>query len=150
MKSERGMTLIEVLVAVLVLAIGLLGLAGLQMTGLKSNHSAYLRSQTTLLAYDLTDRMRVNRAAALDGYYDDCDEDLDGNDCENWMGSVPALLGAGATGNITRNGNRVRVCIEWDDSRGGIKNSSGETVGGFDCEGNDSDTRVAFMYVTEI
>jgi type IV pilus assembly protein PilV len=58
-----GFTLIEVLVAVLVLAIGLLGLAALQVTGLRNNHSAYLRSQATTLALDMADRMRANKIA---------------------------------------------------------------------------------------
>jgi type IV pilus assembly protein PilV len=55
--GQRGFTLIEVLVAVVILAIGLLGLAGLQATGLRSNHSAYLRSQASLQAYDIIDRI---------------------------------------------------------------------------------------------
>ena len=62
--DQRGATLIEVLVAMLVLSIGLLGLAGMQMTALKSNQSAYYRSQATVLAYDIIDRMRANRADA--------------------------------------------------------------------------------------
>lgn len=62
MNRSTGFTLIEVLVAVLVLAVGLLGLAGLQATGLKNNQSAYNRSQATQLAYDLADRMRANIA----------------------------------------------------------------------------------------
>lgn len=63
-KNEAGFTLIEVLISVLVLAIGLLGLAGLQATGLKNNASAYHRTQATLLAYDIADRMRANRVEA--------------------------------------------------------------------------------------
>jgi type IV pilus assembly protein PilV len=62
-----GFTLVEVLVAVLVLAIGLLGLAGLQVTGLRNNQSAYHRSLATQLAYDISDRMRAN-AAGKDFY----------------------------------------------------------------------------------
>ncbi|MCX7101946.1 MAG: type IV pilus modification protein PilV, partial [Methylobacter sp.] len=64
MKQTAGFTLIEVLIAMLVLAVGLLGLAGLQATSLKSNQSAYNRSQATQLAYDLADRMRANVAGA--------------------------------------------------------------------------------------
>lgn len=64
MKIERGFTLIEVLVAMVVLSIGLLGLAGLQATSLKSNQSAYHRSQATQLAYEMADRMRANREYA--------------------------------------------------------------------------------------
>ena len=61
MKNKNaGFTLIEVLIAMLVLAVGLLGLAGLQATSLRNNQSAYNRSQATQLAYDLADRMRAN------------------------------------------------------------------------------------------
>jgi len=66
MSVNRGFTLLEVLIAVVVLAIGLLGLAKLQTFGLHANHDAHLRTQATLLAYDITDRMRANRAAFLD------------------------------------------------------------------------------------
>lgn len=58
--GQRGATLIEVLVAVLLLSFGIVGLAGLQMSGAKFNHSAYLRSQGTALAYDMADRIRAN------------------------------------------------------------------------------------------
>lgn len=62
--AARGFTLLEVLIALLVLSIGLLGLGAMQMTSLKNNHSAYLRSQATFLAYDVLDRMRANRPTA--------------------------------------------------------------------------------------
>lgn len=68
--QHDGYTLIEVLVAVLILAIGLLGLAGLQLTSLKYNTDAYVRTQSTILAYDIIDRMRLNRAAVGTGAYD--------------------------------------------------------------------------------
>ncbi len=64
--KTAGFTLIEILVAVLVLAVGLLGLVGLQTYGLHNNHSANLRTQATLLSYDITDRIRANRAVYLD------------------------------------------------------------------------------------
>ncbi|MDJ0738171.1 MAG: type IV pilus modification protein PilV [Gammaproteobacteria bacterium] len=67
---QGGFTLLEVLVALIVLSIGLLGLSGLQTTGLRSNHSAFLRSQATLATTDIIDRMRANRDAARDGDYD--------------------------------------------------------------------------------
>ncbi len=69
--GQSGFTLVEILIALLVLSIGLLGLAGLQTAGLRANHSANLRTQATLLAYDMTDRMRANREGYEDGDYDD-------------------------------------------------------------------------------
>jgi type IV pilus assembly protein PilV len=57
----RGFSLMEVLVALLVLSIGLLGLAALQTTGLKFNHQSYERTQATLQAYDIFDSIRANK-----------------------------------------------------------------------------------------
>lgn len=59
-KSQKGASLIEVLVTVLLLATSLLALAALQTKSLQFNHSAYLRSQANILAYDIIDRMRIN------------------------------------------------------------------------------------------
>lgn len=137
-RRMRGMTLIEVLVAVLVLSIGLLGLAGLQVTVLRSNHSAYLRSQATLLAQDITERLLANRAAALAGEYDDCGANAD---CSGWANRVPGLLGEGAEGALARVGRNVEVRITWNDSRGRIRDGSGDGGG---------DDEVTFVYRMEI
>lgn len=53
--------MIEVLVALIILAIGLLGLASLHAVGLRNNHSAYLRTQASMLAYSMVDRIRANQ-----------------------------------------------------------------------------------------
>lgn len=66
MNKHSGFTLIEVLIAALVLALGLLGLAGLQATSIRNNLSAYNRSQATQLAYDMADRMRANKIESVD------------------------------------------------------------------------------------
>ena len=58
--NVNGFTLVEVLVAMVILAIGLLGLASLQAIALKDNQDAYLRSQANLLAYEMSDRIRAN------------------------------------------------------------------------------------------
>lgn len=65
--------MLEVLISVIVLSIGLLGIAGLQAVGQRSNHSAYLRSQATSLAYDMIDRMRANQAGVGAGAYNNLD-----------------------------------------------------------------------------
>ena len=64
MPKSRGFTLIEILVAVLVLALGLIGLAALQATGIKNVQTAYNRSQAVHLAQDMADRIRANTSAA--------------------------------------------------------------------------------------
>ncbi len=68
-RRDGGFSLIEVLVALVVLSVGLLGLAALQSTATQFNASAYVRSQATILAYDMADRIRANRQAALSGAY---------------------------------------------------------------------------------
>lgn len=70
--AASGFSLIEVLVALLVLSIGLLGLAALQTTGLKLNHQSYERTQAVMQAYDIIDRMRANRSGSdrsINGIY---------------------------------------------------------------------------------
>lgn len=63
--KQKGVGIIEVLVAMLILAVGLLGLAGLQAQSVRFNHEAYLRTQATVLANDMIDRMRANRTTAV-------------------------------------------------------------------------------------
>ena len=64
-----GVTLIEVLVAILILSFGLLGSAGLQMAGLRAALAANQRTTATLLAYDAADRMRANKVGVTAGNY---------------------------------------------------------------------------------
>jgi type IV pilus assembly protein PilV len=67
--AARGFTLLEVLVALIVLALGLLGLAGLQVLSLKFNTQSYERTQATLQIDSIIDRMRANSAGATAGFY---------------------------------------------------------------------------------
>ena len=69
LRSMRGSSMIEVLVAFLLLAFGILGLSGLQMNALKNNQISLQRSQASMLAYFLMDSMRANREAAINGDY---------------------------------------------------------------------------------
>jgi type IV pilus assembly protein PilV len=68
-RPQSGFTMIEVLVALVVMSIGLLGIAKLVLYSAHSNDSAYLRSQATELAYEILDNMRANRSQALAGSY---------------------------------------------------------------------------------
>lgn len=70
-----GFALTEVLVAVLVLSIGILGIAGLQMQSLQSNNDALHRSEALWLAQELVERMRANPAGVNSGAFTDASND---------------------------------------------------------------------------
>jgi len=63
-KHSQGLGLIEILISILVLGVGALGVASMQITGLKYNTGAYARSQAALISSDMMDRMRANRQLA--------------------------------------------------------------------------------------
>lgn len=115
--ASPGFSLLEVLVAVLVLSIGLLGVAALQALSLRYNHEAYLRGQAVLLAYDMADRMRANSSAfssttstyitataADNGCTQTATADaasctsaqIAAHDLQEWNGSLASLLPSGA------------------------------------------------------
>jgi type IV pilus assembly protein PilV len=68
-KSERGITMIEVLVAIVIFAFGLLAIAGLQLAALKYQKGAWSRAGSATVATDLSERMRANTLAARQGLY---------------------------------------------------------------------------------
>lgn len=133
---QRGFSLIEVLVALLVLSIGLLGLAALQTTSLQFNTGSYHRTQATFLAYDIIDRMRANIDVVADSdgnAYDqptstdvtmstDCDTAICTSaqlaiyDVRKWYErAVVTLPGAAASPPTIQviTGNQVTVTISW-------------------------------------
>lgn len=71
MSRQRGVSLIEVLMAVLIFSVGLIGVAGLLVMATRSNHAAYLRTQVTFLAGNMADRMRANPQAVWNGNYNE-------------------------------------------------------------------------------
>jgi type IV pilus assembly protein PilV len=68
MSRVRGFTLLEVLVAVLVFSLGLVGMAGLMVVSVKTNQTAYLRTQAGFVAQSIADRIRLNRPAGPQNY----------------------------------------------------------------------------------
>jgi len=66
-RRQTGLSMIELLVAVLVLAIGVLGITALQMVSLQNNRSALYRAEAVQLAYDMMDRIRANPEGAVPG-----------------------------------------------------------------------------------
>lgn len=131
-RRSKGLTLIEVLVALIVLSIGILGLATLQTQSLSFNNAASQRSQATALAYDMADKMRANRPAALNGDYFIAFQDpapacaapnlvgtVAAQDISMWRMALACRL-PDATGSIApvAGGNQITLTVRWDDSNG--------------------------------
>ncbi len=127
-RLQRGFTLVEVLVTIIIMSIGLLGVAGLQLASMRSNHSAYLRTQATLAAYDLIDRMRAD-PASFNGKHFKAGADSGSGAFDNWAEEVGRLnlrppdgkplgeVNCAATDNACLAGN-CQVVVRWDDARG--------------------------------
>ena len=138
-QRQRGAGLIEILVAVLILALGLLGMAGLQANALKTNQSSYARGQAVMLSYYILDAMRADRASAISLAYNTgavsgdviapiCSPlaitgaTLSDNTRRDWIQSLRTSLGNEDTTCGAINCDVTGVCtiqITWDDSRAG-------------------------------
>ncbi|WP_411390254.1 type IV pilus modification protein PilV [Pseudomonas sp. MPB23] len=119
---QTGMTLIEVLVAMLILSIGLLGAAVVQLNALKYTDSSRMTSQASFIAYDILDRMRANseadyawRRAARVPASTASVRDLDLRDFE---ANIRGFAGESAKGSVSISASEVTVSISWDDHRG--------------------------------
>lgn len=121
--NQQGFTLLEVLVTVVILALGLLGYAGLQMASLKNSASAYQRTQATILAYDIIDRMRVNRVQAIAAGYNiaigspPAGAGVAGDDLVDWKMLVANALPGGDASIAVNNTGATLIVIQWSDKR---------------------------------
>ena len=121
--------MIEVLIAMVIFAVGILGLVGLQARTIAAGQAALLRSQATMLTDDILDRMRANRPVAQANTYntalasDSTAYSSTGTvaqrDLNAWKLQIETLLPAGK-GAVARDGGGLNfiITIEWDDSRG--------------------------------
>lgn len=135
---QHGVGLIELLVALLVLSLGLLGVAAMQAAALRNNHSAAERSMGAMLSQSIIESMRANRAAALSGAYNlslpesGCKipsiGSLAQNDIRSWLqamvlrdagAGVRGVMSSSACGGINcSNTGLCQIRIRWDDCRG--------------------------------
>jgi type IV pilus assembly protein PilV len=132
--SQRGVGLIEVLIAVLVLSFGMLGLVGLQTWALRNNQSALERGMATVQTHSIVDAMRADRDAAIAGDFDIGVGDPDPAGATfrdvaiaTWRASLRQALNATATGGIDCGAagtpaSNCTIRIEWSDARAGSAN----------------------------
>jgi len=138
--KHKGFTLLEVMIAMVIFAVGMLGLAGIQALSLENSHSSYSRSQAVLLAYEMVDRMKANHPSSsvlydittgtttVTGYLgnnmcitNDCTiSDIAKYDMGQWKAAVTALLGANALASISISGDTHQVTVHWDEERTGV------------------------------
>ncbi len=127
-RAQGGFSLIEVLIAILVLGVGLLGFALLQTMNVRYVQSANYRTQATNLSYELLDQIRINRVAAVLYVGDyaasttECNpptgKDIDQTAfMKDWRCRLGKALGDNASATVTRNNDVVTVRVTWGDER---------------------------------
>ena len=137
MQKQKGFSLLEVLITLVIISFGLLGIAGVIVNSLKNNQSSYSRTQASVLANDIIDRMRANRTTAetaslpynlalgADEPSGDsvlCAEPSANNvvlcDLWEWRESLKHTMPSG-TGSVTLDGTskKLTIIVQWNDSR---------------------------------
>lgn len=127
-RYSLGVTLVEILITVLVTSVGLLGIAALHLTSLRNNYDATMRSQASMLAGDIADRMRSNRAAALAGSYNIASGATYATpatqaqtDVSQWKTLLGSLLPSGdGTVTLDATTNIVTIEVAWNERDTGV------------------------------
>lgn len=129
-RNASGVSLIEVLVSVVVLSIGLLGVAAMQSVALRGGQSSFESSQAVMQTSSILEAMRANsvNAAAYNTAGMLCAAggggSLAANDVSQWITSLKNTLGSGdadetTCGEITGCPEACVITVQWDDSRAG-------------------------------
>jgi type IV pilus assembly protein PilV len=124
-QRQRGVSLIEVMISVLIVSLGLLGAAALQATALRNNQGSYERTQTSILTQGIFDAMRANLVAVnansynTGGYVCTAPDpaSLASSDIARWINTLQTQIHSGACGSINCAAGACTVGVRWDDSR---------------------------------
>ena len=139
LRREKGFSMLEVLIALAVFSISLLGLALMQQTSMQGLTGSSQLTDAVFLAEDIADRIRANRSHALSSTtYDslgnaadaDCvsgctEAQVAAKDLSDWQG---ALTAAGATGVIVRSGDSFLITVNWNEKNQDDNNAGTVTV----------------------
>jgi type IV pilus assembly protein PilV len=140
--NEQGVSLVEALVALVVMSVGMLGIASLYVASLKANRTALVRTQAVLLVNDMADRIRANprgrSAYALSGYANgpqagrcagdpqaNCNaQQLAQDDLARWIAAVRATLPGNPAADVQYVAaaiagfpDRYRIEVRWSEPR---------------------------------
>lgn len=130
-KRQKGITFIEVLVAVVILSLGFLATSRMQILGMRYNQGAFFQSQASILAADIADRMRANLDAVDDGKYDNVSTEslpadpgciqtgcssgqLADSDIRQWAEAIASALPDGA-GSIRIDSGVFEIEVSWSE-----------------------------------
>lgn len=149
-RCQRGFSLVEILVSILVLAIGLLGLAGLQSKMLAAEMEAYQRSHALILLEDMMNRIRADEDGARANAYDSIDND--NSNINGWKTAlagksgdevVGAMIGAqGCLVSLGTDPKTIRVSVAWQGLSPTALPASGDPCGQDDYGADDTLRRV--------
>ena len=127
---QCAMTLIEVMVATLILSSGLLGAAAVQLSALKHTDSALMTSQASFIAYGMLDRVRANEQA--DYRYSSSDGAVPSGalnqDLNDFKRAIFEFGGESATGMIAVTDQEVSITLEWSDARRASQIGARQTI----------------------
>ena len=131
-KNQSGFSLLEILVAIIVLSLGLLGFAGLQAATLRNNQIAYYRAIAIQQTYDMADRIRANQAGVKAGAYNNLDTSIPADpDCvanvcspanmavadhSQWNSNNARMLPAGSGTVVSGPNGSFDVTVAWNEN----------------------------------
>ena len=148
---NNGFTLLEVMIAMVIFAVGMLGLAGIQSISLQNEHASYSRSQAILLAYEMADKLKANPGGSINYVVDANTTTIAGysdstmctaNNCTItnivdydiglWKEAVSTLLPGGQASITNPTPLNHTITVHWDEDRTGVTGTNCPVTGATD------------------